>query len=64
MTTIADLIAERNRVWINCGVCNGSKEIDLGRGSVRITASCTTNYAEVHLQALRRIAENAAAISS
>ena len=29
MTTIAERIAERNRVWINCGVCHHSHEIDL-----------------------------------
>ena len=29
MTTIAERIAERNRVWINCGVCNHSHELDL-----------------------------------
>ena len=38
MTTIAERIAERNRVWINCGVSNHSHEIDLEQLAGRLGA--------------------------
>ena len=38
MTTIAERIAERNRVWINCGVCNHSHELDLAELAARLGA--------------------------
>ena len=36
MTTIADRIANHERLWVNCGICNHSREIDLAQLAARL----------------------------
>ena len=44
LTTIAERFAARNRVWINCGVCNHSHELDLARLTERVGADHGTMH--------------------